>query len=90
MEFQAEYERQLFHWAAEKLKPSFKSSNWQAFWLSTIEGMPVEKVAEQLNIKCGAVYVARSRIMARMSKLIQQRLNETNLSFEEKGSKEDE
>ncbi|QEG21920.1 RNA polymerase sigma factor [Mariniblastus fucicola] len=84
MEFQAEYERQLFQWAAERLKSSFKPVNWQAFWLSTIEGVPVEQVAEQLEIHCGAVYVARSRIMARMSKLIQQRLNETNLSLCEK------
>ena len=81
VEFQAEYERQLFQWAAQRLKPSFKPVNWQAFWLSTVEGMPVEEVADRLKVKCGTVYVARSRIMARMSKLIQQRLNETNLSI---------
>ncbi len=90
MEFQIEYERQLFQWAAQRLKPSFKPINWQAFWLSTIEGKSAQEVAQQLEIKCGAVYVARSRIMSRMSKLIHQRLNETNLSFSEKERGNDE
>ena len=76
-EFQAEFEKQLFHWAAEKTKPSFKPVNWQAFWLSTVDGLSIETVAERLEIECSAVYVARSRIMARLSKLIQERLNET-------------
>jgi RNA polymerase sigma factor (sigma-70 family) len=84
-EFQAEYEKQLFHWAAEKIKPTFKPVNWQAFWMSTVEGQPIEQVAERLQIECGAVYVARSRIMARLSKLIQERLNETNSSTEYQG-----
>ena len=76
-EFQAEFEKQLFHWAAEKIKPSFKPVNWQAFWLSTIEGVAIEDVAKRLEIECSSVYVARSRIMAKLSKLIQERLNET-------------
>lgn len=81
-EFFAEYEKQLFQWAAQKLKPTFKPTNWEAFWLSTVEGESIESVAKKLAIDSGAVYVARSRIMARLSKLIQKRLNETNpLSF---------
>ena len=76
-EFQNEFEKQIFYWAAESIKPSFKPENWQAFWLSTVEGMPIEKVADQLKLKPGNVYVARSRIMARLSKLVQSRMNET-------------
>ena len=79
--FQAEYEKQLFRWAAEKIKPTYKPANWQAFWLSAVEGCSVDEVAERLNIECSAVYVARSRIMAKLSKLIQQRLDETNDSL---------
>lgn len=77
IEFQAEFERQLFHWAAQQLKPSFKPVNWKAFWMTTVEGRPINEVAEELGIECGTIYVARSRIMARLSKLIQQRLDET-------------
>jgi RNA polymerase sigma factor (sigma-70 family) len=77
-EFQAEYEKQLFHWACEKLKPQFKDVNWQAFWMSTVEGAPIEDVAQRLHIECSHVYVARSRIMARFAQLIQERIDETN------------
>lgn len=78
--FQAEYEKQLFHWAARKVRPSIKPVTWKAFWMSAVEGQAISDVAKRLNIKCGAVYVARSRIMARLSKLIQKRLNETTTS----------
>ncbi|MEM6472598.1 MAG: sigma-70 family RNA polymerase sigma factor [Planctomycetota bacterium] len=78
-EFHAEYEKQLFYWAAEKIRGSFKPANWMAFWKSTVEGDPIERVAEELGMECGAVYVARSRIMSRLSKLIQERMNETSV-----------
>lgn len=77
VEFQAQFEKQIFYWAAESIKPSFKPENWQAFWMSTVEGVPIEEVAKELDMKPGTVYVARSRIMARLSKLIQGRMNET-------------
>lgn len=76
-DFQAEYEKELFRWAAAKIQPSFKPSNWKAFWRSTVDGLPIDQVARELNMDCGAVYVARSRIMARLSKMIQERMNET-------------
>lgn len=77
-EFQAEYEKQIFHWAAEKLKPDFKAANWQAFWLSTVEGIPIEQVAQRLGMDCSAIYVARSRIMSRLAQLVQKHLKETH------------
>ena len=76
-EFQAEYEKQIFYWAAERLKPSFKPENWQAFWLSTVEGHSIDEVSKQLKMDCGKIYVARSRIMSRLSRLVQKRLDET-------------
>ena len=76
-EFRIEYERQLFNWSAAKVKTSFKSKNWQAFWLSTVEEKPIEDVVSQLGLSRGQVYVARSRIMARIASVIQKRLEET-------------
>lgn len=76
-DFQAEFEKQIFHWASEKLKPSFKPTNWEAFWLSTVDGQPIDEVAKRLDIDVGTIYVARSRIMARLSQLIQDRLDDT-------------
>ena len=78
MQFRAEYERQLFHWAASRLKPRFKPRNWNAFWMTTVEGRKIEEVAQELELECGAIYVARSRIMSRLSQMIQERLDETN------------
>lgn len=80
--FQAEYEQQLFYWAAEKLKPKFKPINWQAFWMSSVEGLSIDEVAKRLEIEYSSVYVARCRIMAKLSSLVQMRLNETNIPID--------
>lgn len=76
-EFRLEFERQLFHWAAGDVKAAFKPVNWRAFWLTAVENKSVEDVAQQLNLPRSKVYVARSRVMARIAKVIQQRLEET-------------
>ena len=76
-EFRLEYERQLFNWAAGQVRASFKADNWLAFWLSSVEEKSVDDVAKQLNISRGTVYVARSRVMARIKSFIKERLEET-------------
>ena len=76
-EFRLEYERQLFNWAAGEVKVAFKPVNWQAFWLTAVENRSVDEVAKQLDLPRSKVYVARSRVMARIAKVIQQRLEET-------------
>lgn len=76
-EFRLAYERQLFHWAANKVKPNFSDSNWQAFWLTAVEHHTADKVSEELGISQSQVYVARSRVISRISKVVQTRLNET-------------
>ena len=76
-EFRLEFERQLFNLAATEVKSAFKPENWQAFWLTAVQNKSVEEVARQLNLPRSKVYVARSRVMARIAKVIQQRLDET-------------
>ena len=76
-EFRLEFERQLFNWAAGEVKAAFKPDNWQAFWMTAVENKSVEDVATQLGLPRSKVYVARSRVMARIAKVIQQRLEET-------------
>ena len=77
-EFQMEYERQMFAWAAEQIETQFQSNTWQAFWLTAVKHQPVESVAKQLGMTRGAVYIARSRVMAKLKEQIQLRMNETN------------
>ena len=61
-----EYRREVFRWAARRVRPEFHSSTWEAFWLTAVEGQAVEAVAAELGKKPGAIYAARSRIIRRI------------------------
>ena len=76
-DFEIEFERQIFMWAAEKIRPTVKPVNWLAFWKAAVEEQPIEKVASDLNVDRSVVYVARSRIMKRLIQLVQQKRNES-------------
>jgi RNA polymerase sigma-70 factor (ECF subfamily) len=67
-----EYERRLFRWAAERVRPRFQDATWQAFWLTAVEGKSAKDVAEALDLTVAAVYLAKSRVMARLREQIQQ------------------
>jgi RNA polymerase sigma factor (sigma-70 family) len=64
--FNIEYRRRLFAWAAERIRGSFHEATWQAFWRTGVDGQDVHSVARALGLSPGAVYVARSRVMARL------------------------
>jgi RNA polymerase sigma-70 factor (ECF subfamily) len=67
-----DYERRLFTHAAEVVRPSFSDATWQAFWRTAIDGASGKDVAGQLGISVAAVYLAKSRVMARLREQIQQ------------------
>jgi len=60
------HQRNLFHWAAEKVKPEFRETTWRAFWMTAVEGQDIDAVAAELQMTRGAIYIARSRIVARL------------------------
>lgn len=68
--FRAEYRRKVFHWAAEKIRPEVKESSWQSFWLTTVEGLKAEDVAERLGMTVGSVYGAKFRIVSRLREIV--------------------
>ncbi len=70
--YDAEYEKQLFAWAAKKIGPSLKPKTWEAFWLTAVEQRPITEVAESLQLTIGAIYMARSRVIAKLRKTIEQ------------------
>jgi RNA polymerase sigma-70 factor (ECF subfamily) len=70
--FDAEYRRRVFCWAADRIRGNFQESTWQAFWRTGVEGQDVHSVAVSLGLSPGAVYVARSRVMARLRQEIEQ------------------
>ena len=73
--YDAEYEKQLFAWAAEKIKPSFQTLTWQAFWRTAVEQRPVAEVAESLQLSPGAIYMARSRVIAKLRQTIERAID---------------
>lgn len=69
---EGEYLWGVFHWAAEQVRPEFRSATWQAFWRTSVEGVKAQQVAAETGLSAGAVYIARSRVMARLKQKIEQ------------------
>ncbi len=67
-----EYEQRLFAWAAEQVRGGFQDSTWQAFWQTAVEGKGAKEVGAALGLSVGAVYVAKSRVLARLKEQIRQ------------------
>lgn len=70
--WEREYQLRLFHWAANRIRNLFRESTWQAFWSTTVDGVSISGAAAQLGISEGAVYIARSRVLARIRQEIDQ------------------
>ncbi len=50
----------------ERVKKEFQESTWQAFWKTAVEGASAADVSKQVGISTGAIYVAKSRVLARL------------------------
>lgn len=61
-----EYEMWLFHKVASWIKNEFQMNTWEAFWKTAVEGQEVAVVAKELGMSPGAIYIARSRVLARI------------------------
>jgi RNA polymerase sigma-70 factor (ECF subfamily) len=64
--WELEYQRQLASIAMERVKGEFQETTWRAFWLTAVEGQPAAEAAQQTGLSTGAVYVAKSRVLARL------------------------
>src|SRR5205823_3939496 len=67
-----EYQRRLFSYAAARVRGDFKEPTWQAFWQTGVQGKSAKEVAAALSMTVAAVYLAKSRVMARLKERIQQ------------------
>ena len=71
-----EYDRCLFEWASDRVRPRFQKKTWDAFWQTSVEGTAARQVAEQLDITVGAVYIAKSRVLADLKTEIEKHIGD--------------
>lgn len=63
--------QQVFLWAAQKVRGQVSEPTWQAFYRTCVLNDSVAEVSSALNMRVGMVYVARSRVMARLREAAQ-------------------
>ena len=68
--WQADYRLRLFQWAMEKVETEFAPRNWQAFVRTAVHEEDPAAVAQDLGMTRAAVYVSRSRAIARIRERI--------------------
>src|SRR5262245_33840339 len=61
-----EYGRRVFAWAADRVRGEFSDQTWQAFWQTAVDNVAAKDVGVRLGMSPGAVYVAKSRVLARL------------------------
>lgn len=73
-----EYQKELFRVAAENIRPDFADNTWNAFWMTSVNERPIEQVADELQMRVGSVYAARSRVIRRLRMEVQRIENDPN------------
>ena len=63
---ETQYRSVIVNRALELLRPEFREQTWQACWLQVVEDQKAPEVAERLKMPVNAVYLAKSRILARL------------------------
>src|SRR5687768_15095049 len=65
-DWEVAYQRRLAALAMEQVKRDFQETTWRAFWLTAVDGQSAADAAAQTGLSAGAVYVAKSRVLARL------------------------
>ena len=75
-DWELEYQRRLSAKAMDRVKHEFQPATWEAFLGTAVEGRPAQEVGETLKMTSGAVYVAKSRVLARLRDEVQKLMAE--------------
>ncbi len=69
-EWETAWERRVFAWACAEVRRGVTEATWQAFWRTAFQGQAGKRVAADLGLSVAAVYLARSRVLARLKELV--------------------
>lgn len=72
VQWEADHQRRLFGWASEQVQAEVEARTWLAFRKTAVDGASGKEVARELNMSVAAVYLAKSRVMARLKELVQE------------------
>lgn len=70
-DWEGDYRRTLAARAMERVKGEFQTPTWQAFLQTAIEGKAPAEVSRAVGLSVGAIYVAKSRVIARLRQEIE-------------------
>src|SRR5262249_14669332 len=77
-----DYQQRLLAWAADEVRGQVSRNAWQAFWQTAVDAKSAKEVAQALGMTTAAVYLAKSRVMARLKELVQQWQTENDDNIE--------
>ena len=61
-----EHDQQLVRRLLAAVQPDFQARTWEVFRLLVLEDRPAAEVAQRCQMELTAVYVAKSRVLARL------------------------
>lgn len=64
-----EHDQHVLQSLLDQIRPSLPNETWQAFRRVSVDGESAELVAKELNITVNKVYIAKSRVMARLREI---------------------
>jgi RNA polymerase sigma-70 factor (ECF subfamily) len=67
----------VMDWALRAAREKFTDRTWRAFYMTAVEGKSPEEAAAETGLSVGAVYVAKSRVVAQLRKLVESAEEET-------------
>jgi RNA polymerase sigma-70 factor (ECF subfamily) len=71
-QIELEYRRELYLRAARIVREDLQPETWRAFELTVVENRAIDEAALELDRPVGTIYAARSRIMRRLRKAVQE------------------
>jgi len=70
-EWELEYQRGLAARAMDAIQKEFQPATWKAFRLTAVDGATAAEASKQTGLSTGAVYVAKSRVLARLKEEVE-------------------